>query len=196
MTRPDRRVATDWSVILEAADASGVIDPRRDRLSVMELKRMEAAGLVLCAEGTWMRNFTPPGDFVPFVCGDCGTWRCLVCGHARDNANRYYAGDHGCARCHSTRGRMEPTFHMSRRVDADRHRPAGHPAFALDRLAETLNTLQDAGTDVRLVVQPNGSKEGSAIMAGRSWVRWNNLRRRWLAAGPGRAPLNGSVVIR
>lgn len=193
MNAPYRPVAVAWSVILESAGDDNVIHPKRDRLSVPELRRMEKLGLVVQADGVWLRVFTPSG-FIPFTCGDCGTWECLVCGHHRANASRRYAGVHHCPRCGSLRGRMAPTFHRHPQNSA--HRPADHPDFALDTLAAVLNTLESAGT----VVQPSSvpGREGThrSVRAGRCSVVWDRMVRRWTVTGPGRQPRTGSVVIK
>jgi DNA-directed RNA polymerase subunit RPC12/RpoP len=194
VTKPYRPVDTEWSVILEAADANGMIDPKRDRLSLTELRNMEKIGLVYRNKtGAWVRSYLPD-PFVPFTCGDCGTWKCLTCGHSRANANRRYAGVHGCPRCGSKKGRMEPTFH--RHPQTSVHRPAGHLDFALERITAAMNALEEAGTVVQPASLPGREGTHRYVTAGCCSVVWDRMVRRWRITGPGREPLTGSVVLK
>jgi hypothetical protein len=189
--RPDR-VERNWAAILDLARDDG----RITGAAVVELAKMAAVGLVEKRDGGWYRLPCAPKAFVPYVCGDCGTWICRTCGHLRYWVNRRYVGIHRCPRCTSTEGEMNDSVH--RRVPTGkRHRPVSHPDFAAERLADALNNLERSNSSYltiagsRLVRDRRLEIPGTPVA-----VVWDHRLLTWVARGVPVSDTDGSVNLK
>lgn len=191
MTGRPARVERNWARILDgAAD-----DHRITGAAVVELRAMQGLGLTEYRDGVWYRVPQRRKAFTPYVCGDCGTWSCLSCGHLRYWVNRRYAGVHRCPRCTSVRGQFTDSVHR-RLPTGKRHRPADHPDFAAERLADALNVLERS-YGLLLVAGSREIRHRSVSVAGRPLkVVWNNALRTWEPRGLPASDTDGQVNLK